>query len=210
MTLFWIISAAMIIAALVFIAPPLLRKHAAAVDATETLNVEIARERLDELVKQRDSGDISDEEFEQAKRDLELALAEDLQTSAAPQPRQTTGDGRVALLISALLIPLITIPLYFEIGSPQLIAPTQTAAATSPHGGDAGQLPPMSELAEELRKRMLQNPDNAEGWFLLGRTYMRLQDYGDAVEAFERVVDLLPEEPAGLLSLAFMGFAGLA
>ena len=58
------------------------------------------------------------------------------------------------------------------------------------------------ELVEQLRSRMQQDPDNAEGWFLLGRTYMRLQNYTQAVNAFENVVRLLPDETAGLLSLA--------
>ena len=63
-------------------------------------------------------------------------------------------------------------------------------------------MPPVDELVEQLRERMEENPDNAEGWFLLGRTYMRLQNYPQAVDAFENVVELLPDETAGLLSLA--------
>ena len=52
-----------------------------------------------------------------------------------------------------LLIPLITIPLYFEIGSPQLIEglPGQTSAAQG-HGG-SGDLPPIGELVDQLRER---------------------------------------------------------
>ena len=61
MTLFWILSAAMIIAALALIAPTLLRRHGPSADNTKTQNVEIARERLGELEKQRKDGDISDE-----------------------------------------------------------------------------------------------------------------------------------------------------
>lgn len=204
MTLFWIISAAMIVAALAMIAPTLLRRYQAGADATGTLNVEIARERHAELVKQRDQGEISDEEFEQARRDLEMALAQDLETTETSAIAQKAGDGRGALIASAILIPLITIPVYLEIGSPQLIERGQAAVAAAPHGtgSGSGEMPPVGELAEQLRQRMEQNPDNAEGWFLLGRTYMRLQNYTQAVDAFERVVELLPNEAAGLLSLA--------
>jgi cytochrome c-type biogenesis protein CcmH len=68
--------------------------------------------------------------------------------------------------------------------------------------GKNGQMPPVEELVKQLRQRMEANPENADGWFLLGRTYMRLQNYPEAVFAFEHVVELLPEETAGLLSLA--------
>lgn len=200
MTLFWIIAAAMMLVALALLAPTLIRRQRSHADGTQSLNVEIAREHLAELVKQRDAGELSDEEFEQARKDLEFALAQDLEgTRDAPAARGGDG-GRWVLPVTVLLIPLITVPLYLRIGSPGLIEP-QTATSAVTHGAE-GQLPPIEELVKQLRERMEANPDNAEGWFLLGRTYMRLEDYPQAVYAFEKVVALLPEETAGLLSLA--------
>jgi len=201
MTLFWSISAAMMLVALGLLAPTLLRRHAARSDQTEQFNVQIAREHLAELHKQRETGDLSDEEFDQARRDLELALAQDLEGTAEKGASTARPGGRWALLVAALVIPLVTVPVYLHIGSPELIdgrTVTQTAAG---HGAQ-GELPPIEQLVTQLRARMEANPDNAEGWFLLGRTYMRLQNYADAVYAFEKVVELLPEETAGLLSLA--------
>lgn len=201
MTVFWIITAAMILVALALLAPTLLRRHAASTDATERFNVEIARERLADLVKEKEAGGLSDEEFAQAKQDLELALAQDLEGTAKPAPAAQSG-GRWALLVAAIVIPLVTIPVYLQIGSPHLIESRPgTSTAASGHGSSS-EMPPVSELVEKLRSRMEQDPDNAEGWFLLGRTYMRLQNYTQAVDAFENVVRLLPDETAGLLSLA--------
>lgn len=200
MTLFWIISAAMIAVALALLAPTLLRKHASRKDASEQYNIDIAREHLAELVKQKDAGDLSDEEYAQARRDLELALAEDLEGTAAPAPAARSG-GSWALIAAALLIPAITIPVYLEIGSPNLITNPPGQRVAAGHGAD-GQTAPISELVVKLRERMEADPGNAEGWFLLGRTYMRLQDYPGAVYAFEKVVGLLPNETAALLSLA--------
>ena len=100
-----------------------------------------------------------------------------------------------------MLIPAITLPVYLEIGSPGLIERSPQQARTAAGHGEA-ELPPIAELAQQLRERMEANPENAEGWFLLGRTYMRLQDYPGAVYAFEKVVGLLPNETAALLSLA--------
>jgi cytochrome c-type biogenesis protein CcmH len=204
MTVFWIISAAMIIAALGLLAPTLLRRQEAAADSTEQLNVVIAREHLAELAKQKEAGDLSDEEFAQAKQDLELALASDLAgTRGAPKAATGTGGGRAALVVSALLIPLVTVFTYLEIGSPALIGhQAGAAAAAAPVGHGSGDLPPIGELAAQLRERLEANPENAEGWFLLGRTYMRMQDYTQAADAFERVNTLLPDQPAVLLSLA--------
>ena len=200
MTLFWIIAAAMIVAAIALLAPPLLRKPVADDDASEQFNVEIAREHLAELVKQKDAGELSDEEFAQARSDVEVALAEDLDGTAGAEPKRRSG-GSWALALAAVLIPAITIPVYLEIGSPGLIE-SPPVAAQAPAGHGQGDLPPISELAQQLRERMEANPDNAEGWFLLGRTYMRLQDFPNAVYAFEQVVERLPDEVSALLSLA--------
>jgi cytochrome c-type biogenesis protein CcmH len=200
MTLFWILTAAMIVVALALLAPTLLLPQRANGDASEHFNVEIAREHLAELIKQRDSGELSDEEFAQARRDIELALAEDLEDSSDAAPTGRSG-GSWALLAAAVLIPAITLPVYLEIGSPGLIERSPQQARTAAGHGEA-ELPPIGELAQQLRERMEANPENAEGWFLLGRTYMRLQDYPGAVYAFEQVVTLLPNEAAGLLSLA--------
>jgi len=202
MTLFWTITAAMIVAALALLAPSLLRRHAARSDVTEQFNVAIAREHLAELVKQNEAGDLSDEEFVQAKQDLELALAQDLEGTHGASAASAGAGGRWALPVAALLIPLITIPLYLRIGSPDMIAKQPTASNLAAGHGDTSELPPLGDLVGQLRERMEADPENAEGWFLLGRTYMRLQQYPDAVYAFEHVVELLPNETAGLLSLA--------
>ena len=110
MTLFWTITAAMIAVALAILARTLLREHARRSDNNEAFNVEIAREHLAELVKQKDAGELSDEEFAQARKDLEIALAQDLEGENGP--RNTTAGrsgGRWALLVSALLIPLVSV-----------------------------------------------------------------------------------------------------
>ena len=176
MTVFWIITAAMIVVALALLAPTLLRRHAASTDATEQFNVEIARERLADLVKEKEAGGLSDEEFAQAKQDLELALAQDLEGTAKAAPAARSG-GRWALLAAALLIPLMTVPLYLQIGSPHLIESLPGASKAAAGHGNNNEMPPVSQLVEQLAQRMEENPDNAEGWFQLGRTYMRLQNY---------------------------------
>lgn len=196
MILFWTISAAMMLAAVALLAPTLLRRHRATADATGRFNVAIAREHLAELLKQKDAGELSDEECAQARHDLELALAEDLAGTGGATAAPGVRSGRWAWVAAVILVPLLTVPVYLHIGSPELIdAPPGAPPASAT-------LPPVEDLAEQLRARLEANPDNAEGWYLLGRTYMRLQNYAGAAEAYERVVGLLPDEVGALLSLA--------
>ena len=101
-----------------------------------------------------------------------------------------------------MAIPLSSIPLYLVygeyrvIGNPELVraAPAQPTAAA----------PQMSldEMIVAIKDRLSTNPEDAEGWFLLGRTYMGKQQYSQAVTAFQRSHDLLADEPGIMFALA--------
>ena len=77
--LFWMISAALMLVALAILAPALLRSRTADGLDRDGQNVVIARERLAELAAEHERGEMSDEQFTQAKRELEtVGCIEDL------------------------------------------------------------------------------------------------------------------------------------
>lgn len=202
MTTFLLISGAMIAVAIVLFAPTLLRaRHEAAEDTRET-NIRIARERLGDLEKEHAKGELSEEEFVQARQDLEIALAQDLTTATSSiEHSDKRGTARMTLVLLAVGLPLLVYAIYQSIGSPQHLAVAgpgqpQTAAA---HGGE--QLPSIDEMVGELQRRLEEKPDNPEGWFLLGRTYMKLERYADAVKAYRRLNEMMPDQPNVLIAL---------
>ena len=84
--------------------------------------------------------------------------------------------------------------LYAKIGSPGLENERLT------HGGGPGA--DMLEVVEGLAQRLEDNPDDVNGWRMLGRSYMSLNNYGKAIAAFERVVELEDAQTAqGLVEL---------
>ncbi|HSO05940.1 MAG TPA: tetratricopeptide repeat protein, partial [Pelomicrobium sp.] len=85
--------------------------------------------------------------------------------------------------------------LYASIGSPGLENERLT------HGGGVGA--DMIEVVGGLAKRLEENPGDVNGWRMLGRSYMSLNNYPQAVAAFERVVELEDGRSAqGLVELA--------
>jgi cytochrome c-type biogenesis protein CcmH len=93
--------------------------------------------------------------------------------------------------------------LYFELGSPGLLQ-LQPADPTIAHasGGGQGQMPPMNEMVARLVTRLKENPQDTQGWHLLGRSLMIMRDFPKAVQAFENLHKLVGDQPEVLLSWA--------
>ncbi len=201
MTLFWIIAAVMIVAALAMVAPALLRQRPLRSRDRDGQNIAIAREHLEEIKAERERGTLSEEEYEQSRQELEQTLLTDLDKVDEVSPAGEQGPyGRLALGILALVVPALTLALYFYLGSPQLLEGDRAGGmAESGHGGEA---PSIEEMVLVLRQRLEQNPQDPKGWYMLGRTYMLMERYPEAAEAFEQVYRLIGDEPNLMLALA--------
>jgi len=70
--------------------------------------------------------------------------------------------------------------LYNFIGSPDV----QSA------GVHSDELPDMDAALATLQQRLASNPDDVNGWKMLGRSQMTLQRFDDAVTTYERVMEL--------------------
>jgi cytochrome c-type biogenesis protein CcmH len=202
-TSFFFLSAAIVLVALGLLAPTLLRRHRVTAEARQEYNVKVARDRLNDLQAEHERGELSDEEFEQARQDLDIALAQDL--TVPSQEQALSDDGRTGALTLAallLLVPAIVAVTYFNTGTPDALGTAGPAApATETAAGHKG-MPPIGELVKKLEDHLKQHPDNAEGWLLLGRTYMKLDRYDDAVRAYTKLNELQPDVSIAKISLA--------
>lgn len=202
MTVFWIIAGVMVALTLVVLARPLLRARAGAVADQETQNVQIARERLAELRAERDSGTLDDAAFQQARGDLEASLAADLASGAQPRQRQITGRWPATVLLTA--VPALAVYLYITLGNPGAIdgAAQGTVPARHPDAAQEQALPSLEEMVQQLAARMEQQPDDPQGWYMLGRSYLALERYQAAADAFTRTEALIGDDPDVLVAHA--------
>jgi cytochrome c-type biogenesis protein CcmH len=110
------------------------------------------------------------------------------------RPRPST------LLASAAFVVLVAVAGYLWTGSPSLVTETAAVAAaqpaSAPHALGADQI---NAMAEKLKERLKDKPDDAEGWAMLGRSYAVLGRAQEAVPAYARAVELVGEN-AGLLA----------
>ena len=116
------------------------------------------------------------------------------------------------MLLAAALV--VTWPMYRKERrlSPGLIASVVIVLGVSAlvYSGIGTPVPPppvasVDEMVAALDQRLQENPDDVEGWKMLGRSYMQLENYPKAIAAFERAVAM--ENPASAQTLAALGEA---
>ncbi len=109
-------------------------------------------------------------------------------------------------MLLVLAVPAVAVLTYLQLGNPQIIPSLETAAvdgAPGPATGpDGQQVPALDTLAQGLAERMEQNPDNLEGWLMLGRTYLALDQPAKALQAIERANQLAPDQVSVMLAYA--------
>ena len=103
-----------------------------------------------------------------------------------------------------IMIPLIGLLLYQQIGEPKAINQPATAqqqqnASQEPHDPQQAQ---MDELVANLQQRMSENPDDPEGWLILGRSLKTMQRYDEAKTALGNANRLSPDNPLIMVELA--------
>lgn len=72
-------------------------------------------------------------------------------------------------------------------------SPSSDAIAAAQSMTDEQRLAMIAGMVDGLAARLEQNPDDLEGWLMLGRSYSVLGRYDDSVDAFARAVALSPD-----------------
>jgi cytochrome c-type biogenesis protein CcmH len=139
---------------------------------------------------------ISDEQADDGRRELARRLAA---RQAAPANTGASGSvgthRRLLTLIGLVSIPLITLAVYVTNGSPRVPgAPLYSRVAEVEQAKEAQDY---EAAIASLEKIMAEQPDQPEGWRLLGQGYSNLGRIDDAVVAYRRATVLDDAHAAG-------------
>ncbi len=114
---------------------------------------------------------------------LIIAVVLTLATSsllAIPLLRNAAGSAPVAAVLTVLLVPVVTLTLYLT-SSNYGWTPAAVMKAR-PSGGNMA--PSLDEAIAQLEAKLREQPDNLEGWLLLGNAYLQTRRFEDAQTAF--------------------------
>jgi cytochrome c-type biogenesis protein CcmH len=123
-------------------------------------------------------------------------LVRPLQAGAPDEP-VTPRAAPLAFALSVALV-LASVALYAKIHSFPWDDPRLAQSVPAGHGSAGGDAGTMEQATAALEARLAQEPNDQQGWRMLGRTYLVSGDYAKAVGAYERALALTADRDVGL------------
>ena len=196
MTAFWLVAALFIAGALALVLPPLLRGTGSAGRAgRDAANIGLYREELADLEREQAEGKVDAREYREAKGEIERRLLEDVAPAAPGRQSQAPAQraSRRTALAIGIALPVVVVLGYLRFGDMRALEP---GAQQTGHDVTSEQI---ATMVDKLAQRMQQNPGDAQGWVMLGRSYAVLGRFAESSQAYARAVALVNDD-AGLLA----------
>lgn len=202
MTLFWILAFVFALCVAAIVAFPFWRTPVGHEENLVALNRRVFRERLAELEKDQAEGRLDAAALTELRTELErnlLTLDAGPATAPAPSPRRFAG------WLVLIFVPLLALVFYYATVAPQGLAswwtlqqemgPTvdRMLRGTAPTEAEStGHT--LADFVRVLQGRLQKDPKNAEGWFMLGMSYVQMDMAQPAQQSFERAWRLDPTQ----------------
>ncbi len=162
-----------------------------AVDATRERDnvlshVAVYKEQVADLERELAQGSLDQAGFDLSHEELTQRLLED---APPPQAAATPALKRPKWLMASLvlIVPVMAFSLYFWVGTPIALDPQLAAQANGEE-----QITPerLATMAEQLSQKLEKEPQNVEGWVMLGRIQRALANYDQADAALQKALSL--------------------
>ncbi len=192
MTLFVVIGALLAMLTLVLLTRPLWRSNSRGAAASpDDSAVAALRLQLEQLTALKQSGVLGDAPYDEAREALERRIV-DAVVDAPPATASRDPISSKSLLLGLVgFVCAVAVAGYAWLGTPQALDMAAVASAAAP----AGTAPPITAeqvqtMIESLAARLKDNPDDAAGWAMLGRSYAAIGRHDQAEPALKRALAL--------------------
>ena len=201
MMVFW--AAATIVTAIVVASLLWAVMRRPAANPTERLgyDLNVYKDQLQEIEQELDQGLISEAEADAARTEIErriLAIADAQGLSGTTDSKGASGGRLLLAGVVIVGVPALAFGLYARLGSPDYANVPFAERQDTPQSTAGAEHQPVADdmetLAAKLAERMEAEPDNLQGWLLLGRTYLTMDRDQDAVAAFREAFSRAPQD----------------
>ena len=190
MILFWIICALFLAIALLFVLLPLwrgsLKSNAVQRDSA---NLEIFRDQIAEMDADLRNGLLTQEMYEQGKRELQLRLLDEVGEAQSASPAAVRNPLKVLALVLSVLLPVTAVGLYWKLGNRHALQQQESIVSAEGFGGVLS-----ASALKSLEEKVAGKPDDAESLLQLARSYSELERFTDAAQSYDKLTQLVPNE----------------
>ncbi len=189
MIVFWIVAAVLTAAAVALVLRPLLKPP-----VEETGPAIYARrvyaDQVAEIDRDLERGVLTAAEAKAARAEVGRRLLATAREEEKGGAKATLAASPKAAMALTILVPAAALLFYLPLGRPDL--PAQPLSARQ----DIPQVPEnVVAAAASLARKLEQNPDDLQGWSLLGATYAAMGRHQEAADAFRRASALSQGDP---------------
>ena len=175
----------MIIVALIIILPPLLRKEPELDLDRKKINREVYEKKLTELDLDLKNDLIEKDQYEIAKSDLQRTLIDDTEFVVELESKQSSV---VIPSIIVLLLPIAAVLLYLKLNNG--LVSLDPSFQKNLQAQQQNTLPSVEEAITILEEKLKQNPNDLEGWMMLGRSYLITENFEAAVKTYAKANEI--------------------
>ena len=202
MFIFIIVAILIVIISLAFMLRPLVKKQESTSVDRDTQNFIFAKKRLSELEEQVSNNEISAEDFESLKLEIEQGLIKDTDLTTSPavdKSEEIAQSNGIAITLLCTLIPFAALIIYQISGEPAALDQNNlTVQQTNFNGQEQN----FDQMIAQVEQRLQNNPDDIEGWAILAQSYMAVERYQDALDTNKKLLSLVGESAEVYTQLA--------
>lgn len=163
-------------------------------------------EQLSDLIRQRDSAELTENQFAKLKEELDALHLQDNAMDAMTTPRRRFGHGLWVVGALALIIPAAALFLYTERGAVddwEIQQLSTELRRLQQRGAEQEVLRATSQaLYNKLQNRLEETPENLNNHFLLARTAVELGEFRRALQAYQHILEREPNSPQIMAEMA--------
>ena len=191
MTNFFIPAFLLLVLVLLLLLRPFLFPAKVQATSRRQMNAAIYREELDKLEAERNTGLITEADYEIAHSEMRQRLFQD---TTEEDDLATLGSTKKTAIGICIFIVLISSGLYFSFGDVYRVAQKNSETPMNQEG--------VEKMVTEFAAKMEKDPSNLQGWVMLARSYRILGRNEDAVKAYERAGSFVDSDPQLLADYA--------
>ncbi len=203
MWVLWLICAALLIIAIALLLRPLfktlseseLSQSQIQADQRKALNIELYEQKKEQIEQDFSNGLLDEDARLQAQNEIEHSLIHDAEGSASAELVQLSNSSAKKLALPLVIfVSVISVLSYLAIMPENFEQIVLAKPVTNDSHASNKQVPDISSMVVSLEKKLQEDNTNAEGWNMLGRSYIVLKRYDDAVNAYAKAYSLAQKD----------------